>query len=260
MKKIVQMTFLAFVILAMTACQVSPTPIPAKPTSEPIQSPDDQAKITHSPTEAIPEPTQTEEPSEPEPTNPPEDPTVEPSETPATPETPKDPLSYLENVEEDPVGSRERVRTLKDTLENHLESWGYNFYFDAENVGYRLTFKMKKGFETSDLYVRLYYDMITVSAYPGDFTVPEESRDQMAYYATMANNDDYFYGFLVMDYETGDIFVRSTHVVEKVIPTEAEFEVLLNQALFILEDHSENIKAIALDGLDPFEAFSDYSD
>lgn len=253
MNKIVKSTFLFFVILAMTACSIKPAPTPTKPILE--TDPTDMPGVT----EEVIEPTQTEAPSEPEPTEIPEDPTVEPTEDPATPETPKDPLSYLENVEEDPVGSRERVRTLKDTLENHLESWGYNFNFDDKNVGFYLSFTMEEGFEDVDVFVRLYYDMVTISAYPHDFTVPESSRDQMAYYTALANNDNY-YGFLVMDYETGDIFVRTTHVVEQAIPSEEDFDVLLHEAMYILERHSENLKGIALNDLDPYEAYLNGSD
>lgn len=254
MKKILRSTFLFFVILAMTACSIKPAPAPTKPALESDKASQDNPTDNPSPTEDVTEPTQTGASSEPEPTEIPEDPIVEPTEGPATPETPRDPLSYLENVQEDPVGSRARVQTLKETLEDHLESWGYTFTFDDENVGFNLNFTLREGFEAAQVIVRLYYDMITVSAYPRDFTVPESSRDQMAYYTAMANLDNY-YGFLIMDYETGDIFVRTTHVVEQAIPSEEDFDVLLHEAMNILERHGENLKGIAFNDLDPYEAY-----
>lgn len=152
----------------------------------------------------------------------------------------------------DDEAEKEAVRKLNVLVIDFLKGKNYKYDFNGDNR-FDLTFNLDNSLKSCDVMIRTYYDGISITAWP-DFTVKEEYLASAALYVAMVNAD-IFYGHLILDVSDGSVFVRGFHLAEKTLPGLAEMDVNFHQQLFYLEDFGDGLKAVALDGADPYQAY-----
>lgn len=150
------------------------------------------------------------------------------------------------------AAEKEAVEKLNVLVIDYLKSQKYSYEFDGVNR-FQMAFNLDNSLKTCTLTIYTYYDGISFSAWP-DFSAKTENMDKTATYLALVNLGHY-YGQLFLDYENGDVFFRAFHLAEETLPSFAEVDVLLHQQLYYLEDYGEGLKAVAVDGADPFQEF-----
>lgn len=167
-------------------------------------------------------------------------------------------LSMGLSLAEDDAKKAEKIKTLKAVVDSYMAKEGFkSVKYDEERELYSLAFNLDKGFKAADVTIYLYDDMISVSAEPQGLVVPEELRNKMAVFLTLAN-DACFYAQFRMTYEDGWVRSRSYQVIENVFPGEEEIDTLINVCLWDLEDFGEGIMKLSEPGnaLDPHAMFN----
>lgn len=147
---------------------------------------------------------------------------------------------------------KEAVRKLNVLVIDYLKSQNFKYEFNNDNR-FNLSFQLDNSLNSCEVMIRTYYDGISITAWP-DFTVKEEYLANAALYVAMVNAD-IFYGHLILDVSDGSVFSRGFQLAEETLPGLAEVDVVLHQQLFYLEDFGDGLKAVALDGADPYQAY-----
>ena len=150
------------------------------------------------------------------------------------------------------AAEKEAVDRLNVLVIDYLKNQKYKYDFNGKNQ-FKLQFNLDNKLKICTLAIYTYYDGISFSAWP-DFTAKKENLDKTATYLALVNLDRY-YGQLFLDHENGDVFSRAFHLAEKTLPGFEEVDVLLHQQLYYLEDYGEGLKAVAVDGANPFQEF-----
>lgn len=236
MKKTLALLLAFLLVFSLSACGKKPAsepPSPATPAVAAVQTPEPAVE--------------TEAPEETEP----EEPETETSDKQIASEPAASPLAEAEVAPDD---SEARIALLKGIVKDYLDSESYIFNYDENMEAFIGDFALNSPINRCTVLIYLYDDMVAVRAVPIDWLVPEATRDNVAIYITRANNDN-FYAFFMMDYEDGFISVRSSHIVEKVLPTQKEIDVLVSETLWMLEDYSAGLVEVATNNADPHETY-----
>lgn len=147
------------------------------------------------------------------------------------------------------------IPELKNIVEAHLNTKGFRYDYSAESERFKLEFGLDSSLGTSNVYIYLYDDMLSVTAYM-PISVPKENREKMATLLILINSGIY-YSQLRMDFEDGEVSARSCQLIESVLPGTPEVAVLLNQPIFDLDDYGDALAKVALTGADPYEAYAE---
>lgn len=153
------------------------------------------------------------------------------------------------------MSEKEKIAHLKEIVQNYLDSQSLKYTYDAELETFDLSYSLESTLGSCDVSLFLYDDMLSVSASPS-LRVPDKNKDQVAVYITLAN-DNTFYAQFRMDYESGLLSCRNAQVIEDVFPSAAEVDVLLNMALYTLDQYGNGLNKVAQLGFDPHEAFAE---
>lgn len=153
------------------------------------------------------------------------------------------------------MSKEETIAALTEVVKTYINEEEFNFDHDAEDDIFSGTFTLDSSLGQCDVKVFVYDDMVSVSASPS-LRVPQENRDKVAIFLTLANYNEYYSQFR-MDYEDGYIATRSAQLVEGVIPGTGEIDTLVMMPIITLDEYGNGINKVALMGMDPHEAFAE---
>lgn len=150
--------------------------------------------------------------------------------------------------------SQKMIRDLAGIVQKYLDDEEYfSFEYDEENEWFEGGFELDNGFGACDVTIYIFDDMISFTAEPESFIVPEDKRDEVAIFISLVNWGS-FYSNFIMDYETGCLLASSNHIIEKVKPGHEEVDTLLYSVLWLLEDYGDALLEV-VNGADPHEVY-----
>lgn len=160
-------------------------------------------------------------------------------------------LPVLAGIAED-AAEKEAVEKLNVLVIDYLKSQKYSYEFDGVNR-FQMQFDLDNTLQTCSVQIYTYYDGISFSAWPDIDAKPEHMANTALYVALV--NTGIFYGQIILDPEDGSLRTRAFHLAEETLPGLQEVDVLLHMQLYYLEVFGEGLKAVAVDGADPFQEF-----
>ncbi|MDO4632754.1 MAG: hypothetical protein Q4B01_02740 [Eubacteriales bacterium] len=152
-----------------------------------------------------------------------------------------------------PVVQAASVDELASVVISALENKGITYDYDKENEWIDMKWTIDGDLEETDVTIFLYDDMVSVAA-ESPVGFKEDQFEKMAIYTTLLNNE-IFYGEFRLNKDRGKITVRSSNVIENVLPGEAEIDTLLMMPIRYLEKYGDGITAIRYNDADPYETF-----
>ncbi|NLD34070.1 MAG: hypothetical protein GX653_04090 [Clostridiales bacterium] len=150
--------------------------------------------------------------------------------------------------------AEQKIEQLVSTVQTFIDDREYTtFKFNGDKNQFTGAFTLDSVLGEADVYVYIYDDMVAVDATPA-LRVPEEYRDNIAIFLTLANFVE-SYAYFQFSYESGYIYSHNMQLVESAFPTTDEIHVLIHEPIHALDKYGNGISKVA-NGADPVETYN----